>query len=70
MTRSVIFAGLLAVTLAACSQPQQAQNNMAAAPAPVAAAAPAAAAAPSGFLPYCGPVWSVPRQGYVNLPCP
>ena len=59
MTRSIAFAALLAVSVAGCAQK------------PV--APPPAAAAnlnPSGFNPYCGPVWSVGRQGYVEIPCP
>lgn len=24
----------------------------------------------SAFVPYCGPVWSVGKQGYVIIPCP
>ena len=23
-----------------------------------------------GFIPYCGPIWSVDRQGYLYIPCP
>ena len=23
-----------------------------------------------GFVPYCGPVWVVDRQGYMDIPCP
>ena len=59
MTRSIAFAALLAVSVAGCAQK------------PVAPPPPAAAANlnPSGFIPYCGPVWSVGRQGYVEIPC-
>lgn len=59
MMRSIAFAALLAAALAACAQKP-------AAPPPVAAADPIT----SGFISYCGPVWSVGRQGYVNIPCP
>lgn len=59
MTRSLPFAALLAAALAACAQKP-------AEPPPVAAADPIT----SGFIPYCGPVWSVGRQGYVEIPCP
>ncbi|HTE35823.1 MAG TPA: hypothetical protein VK630_04695 [Reyranella sp.] len=60
MTRSIAFAALLAASVAACAQK------------PIAPPPPAAAANlnPSGFIPYCGPVWSVGRQGYVEIPCP
>ena len=70
MTRSIIFAGLLVATLAACTRPQPAQDSAVAPATPVVATANPATAAPSGFLPYCGPVWSVPRQGYIIPPCP
>ena len=59
MTRSIAFAALLAAAVAACAQKPVA-------PPPVAAAN----LTPSGFIPYCGPVWSVGRQGYVEIPCP
>ena len=61
MTRSIAFATLLAAALAGCAQKP-------ADPPPVAAAAPAPAV--TGFIPYCGPVWSDGRQGYVQIPCP
>ena len=60
MTRSIALATLLAAALAGCAQKP--------AEAPVAAANPAATAA--SFVPYCGPIWSVDRQGYVEIPCP
>jgi hypothetical protein len=59
MTRSIAVAALLAATVAACAQkPVE--------PPPVAAATPPA---PASFIPYCGPVWSVGRQGYIYIPC-
>ena len=59
MTRSIAVAALLAASVAACAQkPVE--------PPPVAAAPPM----PASFIPYCGPVWSVGRQGYVYIPCP
>ena len=67
MTRSIAVAALLAAAVAACAQKP--------AEPPVAAAAPAATVpaatvpAGGGLLPYCGPVWSVERQGYVSMPC-
>jgi hypothetical protein len=58
MTRSIAFVALLAAAVAGCAQkPVE--------PPPVAAANPTT----TGFIPYCGPVWSVGRQGYVNIPC-
>ena len=58
--KSVAVAVLLLAAVAACAQkPVE--------PAPVAIASPPVT---GGFLPYCGPVWSVGRQGYVNIPCP
>jgi hypothetical protein len=57
--KSVAVAVLLLAAVAACGQ-QPVE------PTPVAAVNPAIRA----FQPYCGPVWSVPRQGYVNIPCP
>jgi hypothetical protein len=54
----MVFAGLVLASLAGCARP--------AVPPPDTAAA----AAVSGFAPYCGPVWSVARQGYVLIPCP
>jgi hypothetical protein len=63
MTRSIALATLLAATLAGCAQKPAT---------PAAAAAPVAAAdaGGSGFISYCGPVWSIDRQGYVQVPCP
>lgn len=60
MMRSFAVAILSAAALAGCAQ------KPAAPPPAVAVAAPA----DTGFLPYCGPVWSVGRQGYVQIPCP
>jgi len=58
MMRSIAVAALLAATVGGCAQKP-------AEPPPVAAATPV----PGGFIPYCGPVWSVGRQGYVEIPC-
>jgi len=58
MTKSILFAALLAAALAACAQP------------PVPPPADQANSLTSGFIPYCGPTWSVLRQGYVYIPCP
>jgi hypothetical protein len=69
MTRSIALATLVAAALAGCAQKP-------AEPPPVAAASPAATSpavtspAVTGFVPYCGPIWSVDRQGYVDIPCP
>lgn len=59
MTRSIAFATLLAAALAGCAQKP-------AEPPPVAAADPGV----SSFISYCGPVWSIDRQGYIRIPCP
>ncbi|CAN5566743.1 hypothetical protein BH10PSE7_BH10PSE7_44280 [soil metagenome] len=59
MTRSIAFATLLAAALGGCAQKP-------AEPPPVASAN----AGVTGFIAYCGPVWSVDRQGYVQIPCP
>jgi hypothetical protein len=55
MTRSIAFATLLAAALAGCAQKP---------------AEPPPAATVTSLVPYCGPVWSVSRQGYVRIPCP
>ena len=77
MTRSIVLAALLAATLAACApgypKPMGAvvadpANAVPAAAAP-ADAAPATAAPPT-FVPYCGAVWNVDKQGYEDIPCP
>jgi len=61
MTRSIVFAALLAAALAACAQQ----------PVPPSAVADSSVSSmTSGFVPYCGPVWSVGKQGYLNIPCP
>ena len=46
---------LLAAALTACAQKP---------------AEPPPPATVASFVPYCGPVWSVSRQGYVRIPCP
>ena len=61
MTRSIILAGLLAAALGGCAW---------FAPPPVAPDPAAPAASISSFVPYCGPIWSVPQQGYLYIPCP
>jgi hypothetical protein len=61
MTRSFILAGLLVASLAACART---------ATPPAAADATVNASGPSSFVPYCGPIWSVPQQGYLYIPCP
>lgn len=61
MTRSIVFAALLVTALAACTRN----------PAPPQPAADTSAnSLISGFVPYCGPIWLVDKQGYVNIPCP
>jgi hypothetical protein len=59
MTRSIAVAALLAA-VSACAQP------------PVEPAPPVALVNPAtaGFEAYCGPIWSVYRQGYQYIPCP
>ncbi len=61
MTRSIVFAALLVAALAACAQQ----------PAPPPATPDSSTdSLRSGFVSYCGPVWLVGKQGYVNIPCP
>ena len=63
MTKSILFAALLAVPLGGCGWyilPEGAQAP--AAPNPV-----DLESLKSGFVPYCGPAWSVGKQGYVIL---
>jgi hypothetical protein len=63
MTKSVLFAALLAASLGGCGWlPGPASTT----PTPDTMYS----SLSSGFVPYCGPVWSVGKQGYVNLPCP
>jgi hypothetical protein len=59
MTRSIILAGLLAAALAACART---------APPPIAPEA-TNFVSTTGFVPYCGPIWSVEGQGYRYIPC-
>ena len=59
MTRSIAFALLIAATVAACARQ----------PVPPPAVAVESAAVP-GFVAYCGPIWSVGKQGYIEIPCP
>jgi hypothetical protein len=63
MMKSIVFSALLGLVLglAACAQNQ--------APPPIAAAS-APTSLVNGFVPYCGPIWSVERQGYLYIPCP
>jgi hypothetical protein len=63
MTKSLFFAALLAASLGACGW-------ILPAPSPTPTPDTANSSLVSGFVPYCGPVWSVGKQGYVNLPCP
>jgi len=66
MTKSILCALLLSATLSGCRwymHPEAAQP-----PAP--AAATDVESLKSSFVPYCGPLWSVGKQGYVILPCP
>lgn len=66
MTKSILCALLLSATLSGCGwymRPEAAQP-----PAP--AAATDVESLKSSFVPYCGPVWSVGKQGYVIIPCP
>jgi hypothetical protein len=66
MTKSFLLAALLTASvgsLAGCGY------FPAVAP-PQAAPMPDPAALASSFVPYCGPVWSVGKQGYINIPCP
>jgi len=62
MTKSIVFAALLVAALAACTRNP--------APPPQPAADTSASSLISGFVPYCGPIWVVDKQGYVNIPCP
>ena len=59
MTRSIAFAALLVAAVAACAQKPVEAPPMA-----------AADSIPLKFVPYCGPIWLVTAQGYVNIPCP
>jgi hypothetical protein len=61
MARSIVFAALLVGTLAACTQQPV--------PPPAVAADPVTSLT-SAFVPYCGPIWSVDKQGYLIIPCP
>jgi len=61
MTKSIILATLLAASLAACAQ------NPAR---PPTASDTTANSTVTGFVPYCGPIWLVDKQGYVRIPCP
>lgn len=66
MTKSILFAALLAVPLGGCGWYLSPEGPQA--PAPASAAD--VESLKSGFVPYCGPIWSVGKQGYVLLPCP
>ena len=66
MTKSILLVALLAIPLGGCGwyfRPEAAHP-----PGPPSATD--LEPLKSAFVPYCGPVWSVPRQGYVNIPCP
>lgn len=73
MTRSIVLPSLLVAGLAACT-PGYSQRPGTAVLADPANAAPAvaapAAAAPPAFVPYCGAIWNVDKQGYEDIPCP
>lgn len=61
MARSTVLIVLLGAGLAGCSQgaavpPSPAETSL--------------DSLKSAFVPYCGPVWSVGKQGYVYIPCP
>jgi len=60
MTRSIACATLLAAALAGCAKKPAEPPPVAAAPVP----------GPNALISYCGPVWSIDRQGYVQVPCP
>ena len=60
MTRSIVGTVLIGVVLAACSAPAV-RSPQAAEP---------AASFTAGFEPYCGQIWSVAKQGYLEIPCP
>jgi hypothetical protein len=64
MTKSITLAALLAATLGACSWMSP--------PPPANATTPDTAvnSLKSAFVPYCGPIWSVGKQGYQTIPCP
>ena len=66
MTKSILLAVLLSAALGGCGwyfSPEAAQP-----PAP--ARATDIESLKAAFVPYCGPVWSVGKQGYVLVPCP
>jgi hypothetical protein len=63
MTKSLFFAALLAASLGACGW-----ISPPASPTPTPDTT--YTSLTSGFVPYCGPVWSVGKQGYVFIPCP
>jgi hypothetical protein len=66
MTKSILLVALLAVPLGGCGwffRPEAAQP-----PGPPSATE--LESLKSAFGPYCGPIWSVGKQGYVNIPCP
>ena len=64
MTKSILFAALLAAALGGCSWlPRPPQP-------PGPAGGTDLESLKAAFVPYCGPVWAVGKQGYVNIPCP
>ena len=58
MTKSIAFAVLLGAAVAACAQ------------APAEPPPAVVAFTPATFVPYCGQLWKVAAQGYVDIPCP
>jgi hypothetical protein len=66
MTKSILIAALLSATLGGCGwfiRPEAVQP-------PGPASATDLESLKSAFVPYCGPVWSVGKQGYINIACP
>lgn len=66
MTKSILLASLLSISLGGCGwyiRPEAAQV-------PAAPSVTDVDSLKAGFVPYCGPIWSVAKQGYVLLPCP
>jgi hypothetical protein len=58
VTRSIAFAALLVVAVSGCVET------------PVQPSPPPVAFVPAPFVPYCGQIWKVAGQGYIDIPCP